>query len=79
MMKKGITLLAVTLAVLLLLGCVSPALAQEKGDTGDGGGSTLRLIIIVAAIWLVIMAAVVTVVVLTRKKTGEDERESREG
>jgi heme/copper-type cytochrome/quinol oxidase subunit 2 len=78
-MKKGIPLLAVTLAVLLLLGCVSPALAQEEGDTGDGGGSTLRLIIIVAVIWLVIMAAVITVVMMTKRKAGEDERESREG
>jgi len=79
MMRKTIPLLAFVITVLLLLGSLSPALAQEEGDTGDGGGGTLRLIVIIAAIWLIILAAIITVVVMTRRKSGEEERESREG
>lgn len=78
-MKTVRPLLAIAITVLLLLGCISPAMAQEGDDTGDGEGSGLRLIVIIAAIWLAIMVAVITVVIVTRRKSGEEDRESREG
>lgn len=78
-MSKATLLLVLFLVSLLLMGSISPALAQEEADDGEDGGSPVRLIIIIAVIWLAIMALVISVVVLTRRKTGEEDRDSREG
>jgi heme/copper-type cytochrome/quinol oxidase subunit 2 len=78
-MRKSVPLLVFAVAVLLLLGNLAPALAQEGDDVGNEGGNSLRLIVIIAAIWLAIIAAIVTMVVVTRRRSGEEDRESREG
>jgi flagellar basal body-associated protein FliL len=78
-MRRAIPLLVFVVSVLLLLGYLTPAMAQGEVGAEDGEGSGLRLIIIIAVIWLVIMAAVITVVMVTRRKSGEEDRESKEG